>query len=483
MKKILLLLSLILCLSLLVACGSSEKKEETKTEPTVENPTAEQPTEEQPKEDDGIKSTEINFGFYNLVNSKGQMLGGTEANGKSPAFDITADDELMLEKLNTWTIEPKTSAKGDLVYNLYCTYDPHVLVEPEKLIPGKTIVTSGYEENDMFQQWIISKNEDGTFKILSYRNPRFCLTTGEDGTPILGLIEEAGPEANWTITEKTSFDRFIPFYSENRKVIFQLPKNIINAAKITPERIQQFAEDTVTMYETYIDLTGFVTYDHIILKAYDTEEYIAYVINGYMCVSADKEFIIADLKRMAERTDKHNVRDVNFMMLHEMGHMFDRNQKWSFEGEAMTDIKAPYILASHPEFVAAPSEFQSKEYFNAATITEAYKKLGGASMNGTKDGYSIYCCAAIFVDIIQKDIKDWSKVKEMYHWYSANQKDIDPIKWYREANGLDEKASVVEHVARLDMYIAKLTEYTGVDVRSLIKENDYKSMYLKCGGK
>jgi LPXTG-motif cell wall-anchored protein len=36
----------------------------------------------------------------------------------------------------------------------------------------------------MFQQWIISKNEDGTFKILSYRNPRFCLTTGEDGRAV-----------------------------------------------------------------------------------------------------------------------------------------------------------------------------------------------------------------------------------------------------------------------------------------------------------
>ena len=479
MKKILLFLSLILCLSLLVACGSSEKKEETKSETPVETPN--ETTETETKEDDGIKSSEINFGFYNLVNYKGQVLGGTESNGKSPAFDLVNDDKLMLEKLNTWTIEPNTSAKGDLVYNLYCTYDPHVLVEPEKLIPGKTIVTSGYEENNAFQQWIITENEDGTFKLLSYRNPRFCLTTSEDGTPVLGLIEEAGPEANWTLTEKTAFDRFLTWYSEDRTVIFQLPKDIITSAKITGERIQQFAEDTVLMYETYIDLTGFVTYDHIILKAYDTEEYIAYVMNGYMCVTADEDFITADLKRMAERSDKYNVRDINFMMLHEMGHMFDRNQKWSFEGEAMTDIKAPYILYANPGYVAAPSEFAPKEYFDSTNITTAYRKLGGTSMNGTKEDYSIYYCAAVFVDIIQKEIKNWDKVKEMYHWYSANIKDIDPVKWYKETHETDGK-SVPEHVARLDLYIAKLTEYGGVDVRSLIKDSDYQSMVKKCGG-
>jgi hypothetical protein len=183
---------------------------------------------------------------------------------------------------------------------------------------------------------------------------------------------------------------------------------------------------------------------------------------------------------MQQRTDKYNVKDINFMMIHEMGHMFDRGQKWSFEGEAMTDIKGAYILYANPTYVAAPSEKDAGTYYNHTNITDAYRSLGGASMDG--NSYSIYCCAAIFVDIIQKEIKDWNKVKEMYQWYANNINDIDPIKWYKTENNLDDSTKVAESYARLEMYIAKLSEYGGVNVRSFIKDKDYESMSKKCKG-
>ncbi len=476
MKKLLLFVSLLLALTLLVACGN--KKDDTPTTPTeTPNSTEKNPTTpEVPEVGDPI----IDFGFYNISNAAGKLLGAPESKNKPVTFDA-APVNISVEEVNTWTIEPKVSAKGELVYVLFCTYDPRDVAQPDKLLPGKELIRVAYDENNATQQWIITENEDGTFKLVNYKNPKFCLVTTSNGQPAIAETEKAGTEANWTIEEKTTFEEFMTWYSKNRKIIFQLPKNTISDAGITNDRIQQFVEDTVTIYETYIDLTGFVTYDHIILKAYETEEHIAYVMNGYMCVSSDKDFIVADLARMAKRTTEHNVHDCNFMMLHEMGHMFDRNQKWTFEGEAMTDIKAAYVLYANPDFVAAPSEFPPAQYFDASNITQAYKSLGGSDMN---DGnYSIYCCAAIFVDIIQNNIKDWNKVKEMYHWYHENYDSIDPVAWYIEAHNLEDDAKVVQQVARLDMYIAKLSEFGGVDVRSLINVKDYQTMLEKCSGK
>jgi len=103
-------------------------------------------------------------------------------------------------------------------------------------------------------------------------------------------------------------------------------------------------------------------------------------------------------------------------------------------------------------------------------------------MNGTAEGYSIYCCAAIFVDIIQNNIKDWDKVKEMYHWYANNIKDIDPAKWYIENNNLPDETKISDQAARLYMFIGKLSEYGETNVMALIKEDDFKSMLAKCGG-
>lgn len=477
MKKLLLILSLLLALTLLVACGG--KKENKPTEPSTP---VETPSGSETKPTPELPNPEIKFGFYNISNAAGKLLGSPEAQNKPITFDV-APQQISVEEANTWTIEPKVSAKGDLVYVLFCTYDPHDVAAPDKLLPGKGLVRARYNDNDANQQWTLVKNEDGTFKMINYKNPRFCLITDASGQPVLAETSKVSTEANWKIEEQTVFEEFRTWYSKDerdRKIIFQLPVNITEAANITSDRIQQFVEDTVTIYNTYIEFTDFVTYDHIILKAYETEEYIAYVVSGYMCVSADKDFITADLRRMGERTVKHKVQDCNFMMLHEMGHMFDRGQKWSFEGEAMTDIKAAYVLYANKNFVAAPSEFDSATYFDATNITDSYKRLGGSSMDGTKDGYNIYCCAAIFVDIIQNNIKDWDKVKEMYHWYSNNIDTINPVKWYKEAHNLDDKATVTEGAARLDMYIAKLTEYGGVDVRSLINPKDYQSMLAKC---
>jgi|GEM_PF-3177368 len=486
MKKLLMVLTLLLTLALLVACGGGEKaKDDQPDTPDTDVNTGEGSENGEGSEtpDTPTAKIDIPFGFYNITNAKGNVLGAPESAKEDIKFDVVDTRYLKAEEANAWTVEPKIAEDGSVYYVLFCTYDPHHVAKPANLIPGKGLVRDYYDENNEAQQWILKKIDKDTFRIYNKKNEKFFLVTDEKGNPTLTVEEQfdaATMDPNWIFKEQTEFSEFITFYSEDRTVIFQLPKNTIKDAKIGAARIQQFVEDTVAMRKTYIEFTDFVTYDHIILKAYESEEHIAYVVSGYMCVSSDKDFIVADLKRMAERTTKHNVHDINFMMLHEMGHMFDRGRKWTFEGEAMTDIKAAYVLYKNPDCVAAPSEFESAKYFDYKTITEAYKHLGGSEMNGSN--YSIYCCAAIFVDIIQNNIKDWDKVKAMYHWYQENNDKLDPVAWYKETNKLDDSTEVKENVARLDMYIAKLSEFGGVNVRKLIKDKDYQSMYKKCNG-
>ena len=483
MKKLLLVLTLLLTLALLVACGSNETTGDENNAGTEEDNTTTQPSEK-PDKDEASGDHPIPFGFYNITNKSGKLLGAPETTGQPITFGVSDTKTLTAEEANTWTIEPKIAADGSAVYVLFCTYDPKNVASPAALLPGRGLERGNYDcdANDATKQWIITKNEDGTFQIVNKKVERFCLVTDAKGNAVLADKDNlpADVDPNWTITEKTEFTEFETWYSKDRTMIFQLPVGIEKKADITSDRIQQWAEDAAAMRKTYIEFTGFNTYDHMILKAYETEKHIAYVVSKYLCITSDKDFIVADLARMSERTTKHKVHDINFMMLHEMGHMYDRKHQWNFEGEAMTDIKAAYVLYKNPDCVAAPSEYEPREYFDYKTITKAYTGLGGTKMDG--GSYSIYCCAALFVDYIQNQIKDWDKVKDMYHWYVDNHDSIDPVAWYKNKKGLGEKDQVALHVARLELYMDKLTEYGGVPAGLHIKGDNYTSIYKKCNG-
>ena len=186
MKKLILVLCLLLTLTLLVACGGETEKESNDQNTTPEednNSQGEENTDpDGSKEDEGSDVVDMNvaakelgvpFGFYNITNKKGNVLSSPITVGQPIAFDLGAQKNLSEEEASTWTLEPKIASDGSLVYVLFCTYDPHHAAKPANLIPGKGLIRAAYEEdkNEPSQQWVLKKNEDGTFRLHNKKNP------------------------------------------------------------------------------------------------------------------------------------------------------------------------------------------------------------------------------------------------------------------------------------------------------------------------
>ncbi len=453
MKRTLaLLLTLLFALTLFASCN----KDKTEDPSTPSTPSPELSTtlpQGTSPEDVEAEPVKIPFGLYKITSTDGKVLGYDNTN--TPGYEETD------YKRTCWTVESFVDAKGRRGYVLYAGDLPSFALTAQKALPGGTtkVFPASASNPDKKQLFYLEDFGDGTFALKSAVNPIFALAAGS-ASPELALFEGAGNEIRWKFEELTGgCDRYMEWKSTNGLFTVRMGPEILKRARVTDERMKQWADQMENTYRSYVELTGFVPYQHIIFKAYEAEEYPGYVMGDYMVISADMTFTYTDLGKMAQR-DKMGVIDYNFLMLHEMGHMFDWGRQWDFEGEAMTDIKVSYVLYDNPEAVAAPSEFGAKDYFNGSNINECYNKVSGnKKMNGT---YDIFRTAAIFTEFGQMD--GWQAMTKTYHWFQESG-------WKAQNN-----------TEMLEKYVEKLSEYAGKDIRSMIDEKEWNTMVTRTQG-
>ena len=120
---------------------------------------------------------------------------------------------------------------------------------------------------------------------------------------------------------------------------------------------------------------------------------------GY--IIADKEEIVKDFAKLKYRKEKGK-EDWNFLLLHELGHLFQNNKVWDFEEEGLTDFQLAYILEKE-NVGAAPSEFDADTFFVGRDIINAFY-----SMRVDKMYLGAYKLTSIAQDI------GWNKFKICY---------------------------------------------------------------------
>jgi len=162
-----------------------------------------------------------------------------------------------------------------------------------------------------------------------------------------------------------------------------------------------------------------------------------------------RDFAYQDLEKMVTR-DKEAASDWNFCAMHEMGHLFDSQVGWYFETEMMTDLKLAYCIDQGGGAVA-PSEFAAQEYFTFDTIMDCYTELGGVMQESRK--YGAYQAAYVMLRI-QKTL-GWEPFKQTYKWFIET--DSNPTKKYD----------------KFFLFIDKLTEYSGKEVRKLFTDVEW----------
>lgn len=450
MKKVIaLLLTLLFALTLFASCGAKTTTEQSAPSTPSPELSTSLPQGTSP-EDVEAEPVKIPFGLYKITSTDGKVLGFDNTN--TPGYEETD------YKRTCWTVESFVDAKGRRGYTLYAGDLPSTALAAQQAIPnGKTKILQASATNpEKKQLFYLEEYADGTYALRSAVNPIFALSSS--GTaPILTQFEGAGDEIKWKFEPLTEgCDRYVEWRSANGLFTVRMGPDILRRARISSERMQTWANQMENTYNSYVELTGFVPYQHIIFKAYESEEYPGYVMGDYMVISADMNFMYTDIGKMAQR-DQLGVTDYNFLMLHEMGHMFDWGRQWDFEGEAMTDIKVSYALYDNPEAVAAPSEFGAKDYFNGSNINECYNKLSGnKKMSGT---YDIFRTAAIFTEFGQMD--NWETMKKTYHWFEESG-------WKAQNN-----------TEMLEKYVEKLSEFSGKDIRSMIDEKEWATMVAR----
>ncbi|MBQ8398824.1 MAG: hypothetical protein IJX08_02525 [Clostridia bacterium] len=451
-----LLLILLLALSAAAGCTPKTTTEQPDNATPSPTPSVEQSVPSSSAGDEIVQEeVKIPFGLYRITSTDGKVLSyGIKTN----KINYTATDY----QERCWTVESFRAADGTLGYTLYAGDLPKSALTLERLLPGGTskIQPASAVNPDSKQKFMVEEAGDGTFILRSFTNPKFALSSGTD-SPTLVAYEEGGENIKWKFEALTEgCDRYVEWRSEGGIFTVRMGPDILQRAKISSERMQEWANDMEKTYYSYIELTGFIPYQHIIFKAYESEEYPGYVMGDYMVISADMVFMYDDIAKMALREKKCNVRDYNFLMLHELGHMFDMGMQWKFEGEAMTDIKIGYVLYDNPEAVAAPSGYNYQNYFNSESLIECYNDCAGhKKMNGK---YDIFRTAAIFNEFGVMD--NWESMKKTYHWFVES--------------GFKAK----DATEMLEKYVEKLSEYSGKDIRSMINDKEWETLVARTKG-
>lgn len=303
------------------------------------------------------------------------------------------------------------------------------------------------------QIWNINKNSNGTYSITYSGNNQYCLGF-ENRNATLQIRNESNPLQEWKVIDMSdSFPKeFLVFESNDGIVQLQLPLDILDV--ISEGRLQQWANELETAYYSFYELTDFLPYENIVLKAYKPSEYEGYagwVFDNSNIIHIDSDFIHDDLQKMATRNS-----DWNFCALHEMGHMFDCNRPWNFESEMLSDLKVAYVLEKNG-VAAAPAEFDASTVFYGADIKKAYEILGSSF----SENYNIFGCTKRFLEI-KEDI-GWEPYKQTFHFLQAHEST------YKNCSKQE----------KFEIFVEMLSRYSGKEVKEYFSYGEWKTILDK----
>ena len=466
---------------------TEEPSTETPAEPSTETP-VDTPT----PEPDGKGKTEEQLGVLPV----GQYVISSASDGKILSYaegkygdDVNIPATIDGEQ-NTVTIAFQTY-KNNPYYLIYAGEDSmHVLGSPynsswsdreiirdgeEVVFRGKKYMSGGnahYDDKWEPLQWRLIKQEDGTYAIRSNKEGMDLYLAFSHGKVIAASPDKLGeiPTYNLTMTARGGGNAFRQWISDEGNVAIRMAYNIKKYSKLTEDELQAWANELDDAYLSYCELTDFVTYDNLIVKAFEPAYVPGYVWNTtehYNVITLNESFMRSDLQKKKVRAKQYEADDWNFCALHEMGHMFDNQQPWYFEAEMMTDLKVAYVLQKNGA-CAAPSEYAAKDFFYAdrleghQQIEDCYLGLAPGQTGADRSlEYSPFNAALKFVQI-QRIVDDdnWTVYKQVYKELHAEGR---PDYW---------NSSIA-----FRLFVNKIAEVSGQDVRALFTGPEW-NVYL-----
>ena len=147
------------------------------------------------------------------------------------------------------------------------------------------------------------------------------------------------------------------------------------------------------------------------------------------------------------RMRRQKIRDVSFGFLHELSHLFDRPD-WNFDGEALANIKIPFILYEQGFKVYLNKDVELN-YYNYSD--ELYKE------HGRLDNIKGLFCSSLAAKI--------TEITYTIGWDAF-------FKTFRNFPNLENESKVV----KFETFIQKLTEYSNKDVFKMFSDAEWDSV-------
>lgn len=306
------------------------------------------------------------------------------------------------------------------------------------------------------QIWLVEKNRNGTYTLVSSVNPQYCL--GFDGiNAVLQLRKPNALMQEWTVVDVSGTvpKEYLSVKGRNGTVELQLPPDILGV--ISKPRLQLWVDQLEIAYGSFGELVGYVPFDKVVVQAYQPSPYPGYtgwVFANSNLIHINREYLYGDLKKMTARRQ-----DWNFCVLHEMGHLFDCDQPWNFEAELMTDLKVAYVMEKN-HAAAAPGEFGADRCFYGKEIAQAYATLG-ADFSVT---YDIFACTKRFLEIKEKI--GWGPFRNTFHDLHLNS---------GAYAGISKEESFL-------LFTQTLSRFSGQDIKRYFSNSEWSAILHKCEG-
>ena len=497
MSIIALLLAALCCLGMLAACGSAEKPqndaEQTadtsaaadKTdsgETTAEAPSGNEPSTGEPAQPTGDKTStpdasakemDVSYGVYHILDSSGRKFCSTN---KISGFSA---DYSGGDYYNRFTIHEKPNTVGEgKTYAIYKGPDEDSSIGVKTANGSIKLTTVGDRYNVSKESLWRLESADGThFRMIPASASDLCVTMRE-GKGTLEEIKDGEEAQLFTLEKITESDIYYDFPSEKGNVVIRIPREYIDQKKLTgatKQSMNNYANWMQEAYEAEVELTGYIPYDIIVFDMSVNQNIVAGVVNNYNFVKADKDFMQNEIKLMVLRARQLDIKDMNFAMLHEMGHMFDSNRAWCFESEAWTDLKLCYVVykmtLTHKDTDGLIFGCSSSDY-GSYKICHTYETLAeGLDIHGPKGAmttdYGFFGAARLFL-LMTYQFGDyngfgWEPFIKTFHSYQDEGMTQDSF----VRNG------VFNNWASFTDFVARLSEYSGRDVKNefLSEEN------------
>ncbi len=168
-----------------------------------------------------------------------------------------------------------------------------------------------------------------------------------------------------------------------------------------------------------------------------------YIYYGKPVVHVNNECMINEVIRMR----KQKSRDTSFGMLHELSHLFDKHD-WMFDGEALSNIKIPYILYEQ-DFTVSLNNGDEVGYHNYAE--GLYKEHGKLD-----NVYGLFCSSLA------------AKITEITYTIGW----VPIIKTFKNFPSIKNESKL----ARFELFIDNLSQYSNIDVRNMFSNEEWNTV-------